>query len=356
MRILERRSRSIGAVSESPVTDLAGRSLATHHLNTMHTSTSVEALTTIWQRVLQLPAVGSEDNFFDLGGDSALALELFQQIALASGRELPPVTIYQAPTISALAAVLEQPSALHVPPIIQLKAGSENPAVFIAHGLGGSVMDFFQLVKNIKTPHAIYGLQAKGIDGIAQPLDRIEDMAGYSLEAVKQLQPHGPYLLVGFSLGGLVVLEMAQQLSAEGEKVELVAMLDSYPHAKHLSPWQQAKLSARQAWRRVARKLRWLGVPAPHQTALDVSPSPALSDFRASSYRALERYEPRFYPGKVHFVRAEIPTDFPADASGVWSHLASDFEVLTVPGDHLGIMTTHFDKLAAVVSGFLKNK
>ena len=311
-------------------------------------------LTPIWQRVLQLSSVGVDDNFFDLGGDSALALELFNEIAQVTGRELPPVMIYQAPTISALAALLEQPTASRVPPLVQLKSGSKEPPVFIAHGLGGSVMDFYQVVKHIQTPHAIHGLQAKGIDGVEEPLDRIEDMARYSLDAVRKLQPHGPYLLVGFSLGGLVTMEMAQQLLSVGEKIGMLAMLDSYPHASGLSRGQRARLSTRQNWRRLARRLDWLGVSLPHQTTIEVSSSPAQQHFRDTSYLALERYQPRFYPGKISFVRAAIPTDFPADPAAVWSGLAKEFELQTVPGDHLGIMTTHFESLASAISGFLR--
>ena len=318
------------------------------------TSAMIEALTPIWQRVLQLSSVGIDDNFFDLGGDSALALELFHEIALACGRELPPVMIYHAPTIAALAALLEQPTTPRVPPLVQLKSGSGQPPVFIAHGLGGSVMDFYQIVKHIQTPRAIHGMQAKGIDGVEEPFDRIEDMARYSLDAVRQLQPHGPYLLIGFSLGGLVTLEMAQQLIAEGETIGLLAMLDSYPHVSQLTRGQRARLSTRQTWRRVARKLQWLGVSPPYQTTVEVSPSPALQHFRDISYLALERYQPRFYPGKINFVRAAIPTDFPADPVAVWSNLAQELELNTVPGDHLGIMTTHFESLASVISGYLR--
>ena len=319
------------------------------------TSAMIEALTPIWQRVLQLSSVGIDDNFFDLGGDSALALELFHEIALACGRELPPVMIYHAPTIAALAALLEQPTTPRVPPLVQLKSGSGQPPVFIAHGLGGSVMDFYQIVKHIQTPHAIHGMQAKGIDGVEEPFDRIEDMARYSLDAVRQLQPHGPYLLIGFSLGGLVTLEMAQQLIAEGETIGLLAMLDSYPHVSRLTRGQRARLSTRQTWRRVARKLQWLGVSPPYQTTVEVSPSPALQHFRDISYLALERYQPRFYPGKINFVRAAIPTDFPADPVAVWSNLAQELELNTVPGDHLGIMTTHFESLASVISSYLRD-
>jgi thioesterase domain-containing protein/acyl carrier protein len=320
----------------------------------MPTSATVEALTPIWQRVLQLSSVGADDNFFDLGGDSALALQLFNEIGLALEREFPPVMIYHAPTIAALAALLEQPVAPRVPPLVQLKAGSREPPVFIAHGLGGSVMDFFQVVKHIQTPHAIHGLQAKGIDGVAEPFDRIEAMARYSLDAVRELQPHGPYLLVGFSLGGLVTMEMAQQLTAEGEKIGLLAMLDSYPHVSRLSRAQRVRLSTRQMWRRVAGRLQWLGVRPPYQTTVEVAPSPALQHFRDTSHLALERYQPRFYPGKISFVRAAIPTDFPADPAAVWFPLAQEFEVETVPGDHLGIMTTHFEDLASKISTLLR--
>src|SRR5580692_2020503 len=102
----------------------------------MPTTATVEALTALWRRVLQLSSVGPDDNFFDLGGDSALALQLFNEIALAYGRELPPVMIYHAPTIATLAALLDQPIAPPVPALVQLRSGSEQPPIFIAHGLG----------------------------------------------------------------------------------------------------------------------------------------------------------------------------------------------------------------------------
>lgn len=311
------------------------------------TASTVETLTAIWQRVLRTSTVGMEDNFFDLGGDSSLALELFNQIARACGRDLPPVMIYHAPTISALLRILEEPTVPKVPALVQLRSGTAHPPIFLTHGLGGSVMDFYQVVRHISASNSIYGMQTRGIDGIDEPFDRIEDMAGYFLESVRELQPRGPYVLIGFSLGGLVTLEMAQQLLAKGEKIALLAMLDSYPHIAHLSASQRFRLALRQAGRRILARF---GLQKSTTTITDPLLTPAAQRLRESAYLALERYTPRFYPGEINFVRAAIPTDFPADAAAVWAPLARQLTVKTVPGDHLGIMTTHFESLAAVIS------
>jgi acetoacetyl-CoA synthetase len=312
----------------------------------------VDVLIPIWQRVLQLPSIGVEDDFFELGGDSLLALQLFTEIGKACDRELPPVTIYQARTISSLASLLEQPTAPRFPALVPLKPGSTQPPVFIAHGLGGSVIDFFQPVKLLESDHPIYGMQARGIDGLDEPLDSIEEMAAFHLHAIRELQPHGPYALMGYSLGGLVALEMAQQLSKDGEKVALLAMMDAYPHMNFLSLGQRMRLAARQAKRglRIFRSLRGSG---PYQPPAGASLTPPMQRVRDSAYLALTRYRPRFYKGEIKFVRAEILTGFPADAAAVWEPLAESVEIKTVPGDHLGIIATHYETLARVLSKYV---
>jgi len=316
------------------------------------TSSMIEVLTPIWQRVLQVSAIQVDDDFFDLGGDSLLALQLFNEIAQTCNRELPPVTIYQARTIAALAALLEQPSTPKFPALVLLKSGSKNPPVFIAHGLGGSVMDFYQPVRLLESDHPIYGMQSRGIDGLEEPLDRIEDMAEFHLNAIKEVQPRGPYALMGYSLGGLVALEMAQRLSLKGEQVALLAMMDAYPHMRYLSLGQRVQLAVRQA-RRGLNALGNLSGSAPYQPPAGVSFTPPMQRVRASAYLALTRYRPRFYSGKVKFVRAEVSSSFPANAAAVWRPLVQDVEVATVPGDHLGMIATHYESLAGVLSRYL---
>src|SRR5271168_2937309 len=215
----------------------------------------IETLTTIWQRLLQHAPISPEDNFFDLGGDSSIAVELFNEVAKACGRELPPVTIYHAPSIAALAALLEQSRNPRLPSLVQLRPGTSHTPVFIAHGLGGSAMEFFQLVKHIDSAHPIYGMQARGTDGLDEPLDRIEAMAQFHLEAIREMQPRGPYFLVGYSLGGLVTLEMARRLTEKGESVALLALLESYPHRKFVSLEQRLRLAVRVAAKHCATML-----------------------------------------------------------------------------------------------------
>ena len=341
-------------------------------------SVAIDQLIPIWERVLQRSPVGANDNFFDLGGDSLLAVNLFFEIEQAFGREMPPVMIYHAPTIAALAAELELPSASRFPPLVLLKSGHQESPIFIAHGLGGSVIDFYQLVKHIESSQPIYGMQARGLDGVDEPFDCIEDLAQFYLNAIKEIQPHGPYYLVGYSLGGLVTLEMAQRLLQDGEKVALLAMLETYPHPRFLSFGQRVRLAARVARHRVRTLSRlpfrdavsYIMLPSKrkfyfaknangHGNARSELPnggavSPTMQRARDSAFLALTRYRPSQYPGEIKFVRAEIPTDFPDDPVAVWARLAEKLEFDTVPGDHLGIVGTYYASLGSVLSKYLR--
>ncbi len=210
-----------------------------------------EILTSIWQRVLQRSSVNIDDNFFDLGGSLSSADMIFAEIARECGRELPSATIYHAPTIATLASVLEQPTLPQFSPFVQLKAGSERPPILIAHGLDG-LTSFSRLAEHIRTGHPVYGIQARGVDGLEEPYDRIEDMAQFYLDALDRVQPKGPYILIGYSFGGLVALEMAQRLSRNEENVALLVLIDAYPHPRFLSRDQRLRLFARRIRRHLS--------------------------------------------------------------------------------------------------------
>jgi len=312
-------------------------------------SSIIERLLRIWESVLQVAPLQANANFFDIGGDPSKAAELFSEISRVFAIELPAVMIYHTPTIDSLASIIGQDKRPEFPRLVRLKTGGGGPPLFVTHGVGGSLLDLFYLTKHIAVDREIYGMQAPGIDGATEPLDRIEDMAECFLEEMVQEQPQGPYLLIGYSLGGLVTLEIAQRLMAKGKEIALLAMIDSYPHKSQLSVGQRMHLTIQQVQNRVVRILT--RSPASNRSIVPISQD--LERYRDAGYTALRVYHPRFYGGRILFVKATKPTDFPADASATWSHMASELLVETVPGDHLEIMTTYCEDLAEVLSSYI---
>jgi len=336
---------------------------------------TIETLTSIWQHVLRRSPIRPNDNFFDLGGTDALADQIFSEIARAYGRQIPSATIGHACTITTLAALLDQPRLPQSKPVVRIKNGDEQPPVFIAPGLSGNVQ-FFKLAQHIRTGHAIYGIQAPGIDGEQQPLDRVEDMARFYFDSICEHWPDGPYIVIGYSFGGLVALEMAQLLLKQKKKVGLLVLLDAYPHPRYLSPELRRSLFLQRikGHVRIMRELPLPSVPSYFTggikrmlrlaSPLPESENPADTSsasfaqtipwVKQKAYAAYARYQPRFYPGKVKFVTTETKSFFPGDPTAVWGDLISELVVDVIPGDHLDIATTEFEGLASVLTRYLQ--
>jgi acetoacetyl-CoA synthetase len=347
-------------------------------VNRERTTAMIEVLTEIWPRVLQRspsdPPLEPEDNFFDLGGNDSQVDSLFAEITRVCGRELPSATICHAPTIAALAALLEQPALPRFSPFFQVKTGSEKPPILIAPGLGGRAIAT-QLAKHIHTGNPVYGIQARGVDGLEQPFECIEDMAEFYLGALDQLQPRGPFMLVGYSFGGLLALEMAQRLTRQGNEVALLAMMGTYPHPRYFPLDQRLRLMAKRTKHRIsyatrtpvqdsfshfmrAVQRRWQVARSRNRTSLPetsrLSFSETLLRVEASDSIALAHYCPQFYQGKIRFVSPAADHYYPSDPAAVWKCLAAELEVETVPGDHVGIVDVHSESLAAVLTRYVR--
>lgn len=261
-------------------------------------------------------------------------------------------------------------------PLVLLKPGANETPLFITHGLGGDVLELVPLVEKIRTDRPIYGLQWKGLKRGETPDRSIGEMAEYFMDAIIRLQPHGPYLFAGFSVGGLPMLEMADRLSKCGETIALLALLDSYPHARY---WPAA------AWigvllKRVEHHIAALAemrvqliIPyvfklcegfmghvrsrrgaAPNWVNNTITSSPGLQRLRDSSLEAVARYRPPYYQGKITFFRAEGLTSFPKDPAKIWGKLTAEFEMYSLPCNHVDMVGARADVTATTLSLCIK--
>ncbi len=186
-------------------------------------------LTAVWKKILGLKKIGVKDNFFEIGGHSLLAAKLFAHIEKSLGKNLPLATLFQAPTIEGLAAILRQdnwkPSWSSLVPI---KPQGSKPPLFLIHGAEGNVLLYRELAHHLSPDQPVYGLQSEGLDGSKELQTRFEIMASNYIKEIKSVQPEGPYLLGGYCLGGTIAFEIAQQLKANNEEVALLAMFETY--------------------------------------------------------------------------------------------------------------------------------
>ncbi len=187
-------------------------------------------LTALWQQVLGIQDISIHDNFFDLGGHSLKAAQLFFQLELVYGRQLPLATLFQAPTIAGLAAILTQEN--WTPPwqsLVAIQPAGSAPPLFMVPGVGGNVLVFAKLAKLLGSAQPVYGLQARGLDGKEAPFTSVTEMATHYVQQLKRVSPKGPYRIAGVCTGGLIAYEMAQQLQAQGEAVVLFMMDTWHP-------------------------------------------------------------------------------------------------------------------------------
>ena len=187
----------------------------------------------IWQEVLGLDSVGLDDNYFDLGGDSALTVQLFAQIEKAFSIKVPLPMLFEAPTVREFAGVLRSAGAdQSISSLVPIQPTGSRPPFFCVHGTEGAVSIYQDLARHLSPDQPFYGLQSQGLDGKLPPLTTIENMAALYLKEIRKLQPKGPYFVGGHSMGGIIALEMAQQLQRNGEIVGLVALFDTIDWSK----------------------------------------------------------------------------------------------------------------------------
>lgn len=350
-------------------------------MNCARAELTVERLAEIWKQILKVDGIHADSDFFDLGGDSLQALELTLTIEREAGVELPLTAIYDAPTVSQLAAAVNGRTPTEFDPLVRIKGGDGENPFFIVHGIGGSVIELFELGKRLDWGGPVYAIQARGSDGSEPPFEDIGEMSAFYLAAIKSVQPEGPYFLSGYSFGGLVALEMARALRARDEDVGLLLMIDSYAHPRTWPSSARAHVYLRRLWNRVvdltgdglsawARYLlknvkqriddpwpkkrnavpvrRWL-----RQVMSDLPPK--LQAVYLAGETALGKYRPLSYAGEVSFVKAgTVASVFPPHPAPIWRRLVRSLDVIEVEGNHRSMLHEGVTSTAGAISACLK--
>lgn len=338
-----------------------------------------KTLVGFWEELLGVDQVGVEDNFFDLGGHSLIAVRLFSKIQKAYDIDYPISVLFEAPTIAECSDMIRQSGVsdddseaedsgdskhktryTHLVPMQSSKTADNKP-FFLVAGMFGNVLNLRHLAQLIGSDRPFYGLQARGLFGGHEPHETFEEMAKDYIAEMLSVQAEGPFTVGGFSGGGITAYEIARQLMDMGHKVNPIILLDTpLPYMEPISSvdrvsihWQNLQkkgigyfsdwAKSRYAWEMQKLKKRFGYIeegqsdPAEFQSGV----------MEAAFYRALGRYEIKALDIPIRLFRPKLPVEYHLPNGRLarydkqvimedngWSRYVEDLEVIEVPGDH----------------------
>ncbi|HVK53448.1 MAG TPA: acyltransferase domain-containing protein [Burkholderiales bacterium] len=227
-----------------PAAHRSGQAHARPALKTVYVAPNTEVerqLADVWQSVLGLEQVGVNDDYFELGGDSLLALLIISRMRSVLGVELAPHHLFKQPTIAGLATQITGATADTLRSIgsdvqtssqsllTPLHVAAKGIPLFCVHPMGGQVSFYQELAKHLGKHFPVYGIQSQEVGKSPQQYADLPAMATDYVKAIKAMQPTGPYRLLGWSTGGLIAMAIATAFEQEGDEIDYVGLLDSRP-------------------------------------------------------------------------------------------------------------------------------
>ncbi|HEY1528469.1 MAG TPA: non-ribosomal peptide synthase/polyketide synthase [Candidatus Angelobacter sp.] len=324
-----------------------------------------------WEELLRVQPIGVRESFFEIGGHSLLALRLITRIRKQFGYDLPLAELFRSPSIESLAMVLRRKyDSRPESSLVALQAKGKNRPLFFVHPVGGHVLCYMDLARSLGEAQPFYAFQSAGFSATPRLHRSVEDMAAYYLRELKAVHPQGPHFLGGWSFGGVVAFEMAQQLNSEGQKVSALVLMDC---AAPLPSFQPADLedSARMAHfasilggqfgKDLCLSAQELQAIAPEKRLdrvlekaknadvlpLDIETTELrrlYDNVFGPNLQALLNYRPRPYPDRIILLRAgeQIHAEDPLQALDLtlgWNELAPGrVDVHKFPGNHFTLV------------------
>ncbi len=318
----------------------------------------------IWEEILRAGAIGIKEDFFDLGGNSLLAIRMLSRVGKLVNHNISLATLMNASTIERLSDLLRTPEALSRPPVFSLQPRGSHPPFYCV----GAGPLFRTLAQKLGTDRPFLGLPLPDAGTLPVPY-RMEDLAAYCIETMRERQPHGPYYLGGWSDAGVIAYEMAQQLKRQGEEVGLLVLFDAENPAYlsnlpsvtesararvlHLGQWLKFQYrtlrslelgkAVQYAGRGMAFRVAWLrgkmwSVGYRVHVRSGWKPNHGLHHVEHVSAFVARNYKPEPYDGRVLLLRRKHrPTGDYRDPEYGWGQLTSNLEIHDVAGNHMDI-------------------
>lgn len=324
----------------------------------------------MWEEEIGVAQVGVNDNFFQLGGDSLLALQLVSKLRQHFNVELSHQAFLQAPTVAQVVALIGDNGKVdrkHSSAIVELQRGESTHPLILIPPSGGNLFLFQEFARRLSEQQNVLGLQPKGLNKDEEPFTDIKELASYYLEALREVQPAGPYLLAGSSFGGAVAFEMARQLEAQHQEVALLALFDT-PAPSHtkvkvsdeneflhsltaeLLPEALASFNELAPSDRLAFVVDQLKRAQKIPAGTDLELATRILRVWRADLIALMDYALETYNGRAIFFRArERDRGHPQHPEQPWIEMVSEgLEVQVASGGHLSMFTSpHVESLAA---------
>jgi thioesterase domain-containing protein len=355
-----RNSRLLGAkqfVDSAEIMEKLDEQLAT-------TNDPIEIqLLELWRSMLAVEDIAVDTNVFSLGVSSLSVLRLVTRMNSLYSMGFGLASLISAPTIKLVAELVRKRYAPNTATsLVPIQPVGTKPPLYIVHGAGGNVVNFYGLTTRVGADQPVYGVQAQALEANQRALLHMEDMAAHYLKEIRRIQPIGPYHFLGYSFGGIVVLEMAHQLHKAGEKVGLLGMLDTRAkdyspeisnEAEFGKPAQRRRLigffrsnkghGSSKAWAEFflkdfnERRVRYVTTIA----AKMFSTLPAfLKNTHEINAVAARNYRPKLFPGRLTLFRASKQTNPSIPSDNGWSAIfAEGIEIHQIPGDHWQVLS-----------------
>jgi len=322
------------------------------------------ALVNIWQKLLGIEPIGTQDDFFELGGDSLLAIGLISKIKEKLNKELSTASLYQASTVEKQAMLLAgQNDSLLWSPLVDIQPEGSKPPLFCVHPAGGHAICYYDLSRCLDKDQPFYGLQACGLEEGQKPYATAEEMAAFYLKTIKEHFPRGPYWLAGWSFGGLIAFELAQQFRAQGDEVAFLALFDTQLSDTLTGDQVAEEDSAEILVNVMSVMIPDLSLEALRELdeeeqlhyvmdkALQVGFFPPGTDFMVfkrlwnvliTNRRIIQAYIPKNYEGKVSFFQAaELGKGLHVKTGEAWQpFFGQELDLHIIPGNHYNMVSS----------------